>query len=54
MIDSMAAIRVTFFLECEDQLTELESGLVAMEEGTADTEMVNAVFRSVHSIKGGA
>jgi two-component system chemotaxis sensor kinase CheA len=53
-MDAMAAIRQTFFEECEEQLAELESGLIAMNEGTADRETVNAVFRAVHSIKGGA
>jgi two-component system chemotaxis sensor kinase CheA len=52
--DPMAAIRETFFQECEEQLAELESGLIAMDEGAADAETVNAVFRAVHSIKGGA
>ncbi len=54
MEDPLAAIRVTFFQECEEQLSELESGLIAMENGTADAETVNAVFRAVHSMKGGA
>ncbi len=53
-LDPMAAIRATFFVECEEQLGELESGLMAMESGAADAETVNAVFRAVHSIKGGA
>ena len=53
-MDSMAAIRDTFFQECEEQLGELETGLQAMEDGSADNETVNAVFRAVHSIKGGA
>jgi two-component system chemotaxis sensor kinase CheA len=50
----MAAIRDTFFIECEEQLAEVEAGLQAMENGEADQETVNAVFRAVHSIKGGA
>lgn len=54
MEDPLAAIRVTFFQECEEQLSELESGLIAMENGTAESETVNAVFRAVHSMKGGA
>ncbi|WP_298162236.1 chemotaxis protein CheA [Acidocella sp.] len=54
MEDPMAAIRETFFQECEEQLAELESGLIAMENGTAEAETVNAVFRAVHSMKGGA
>ncbi len=53
-MDSMAAIRQTFFQECEEQLSEMEIGLLAMDEGNADSETVNAVFRAVHSIKGGA
>jgi two-component system, chemotaxis family, sensor kinase CheA len=54
MEDPMAAIRETFFQECEEQLAELETGLIAMENGTAESETVNAVFRAVHSMKGGA
>jgi len=53
-MDPMAEIKATFFQECEEQLAELESGLLAMEGGDADTETVNAVFRAVHSVKGGA
>jgi two-component system chemotaxis sensor kinase CheA len=53
-MDTMAAIRQTFFQECEEQLSEMEMGLLAMDEGNADSETVNAVFRAVHSIKGGA
>ncbi len=53
-MDQMAAIRETFFQECEEQLAELEAGLILMESGTAEAETVNAVFRAVHSIKGGA
>ena len=53
-MDPMAAIRETFFQDCEEQLAELEAGLILMESGTAEAETVNAVFRAVHSIKGGA
>lgn len=53
-MDPMAAIKQTFFQECEEQLVELESGLLRIEEGDHDLETVNAVFRAVHSIKGGA
>jgi two-component system chemotaxis sensor kinase CheA len=53
-VDSLEAIKVTFFQECEEQLSELESGLLAMEGGDRDPETVNAVFRAVHSVKGGA
>ena len=53
-MDSLAAIKVTFFQECDEQLAELETGLLAMEGGDRDSETVNAVFRAVHSVKGGA
>ena len=50
----MATIKQTFFQECEEQLGELETGLIAIQDGDSDPETVNAVFRAVHSIKGGA
>ncbi len=50
----MNEIKEIFFQECEEQLTELETGLLAMNDGDDDPETVNAVFRAVHSIKGGA
>ena len=53
-MDAMAEIRATFFEECTEQLGELEIGLLAMENGEADSDTVNAVFRAVHSVKGGA
>lgn len=53
-MDPMAAIKQTFFQECEEQLAELETGLLAIDDGDTDAEIVNAVFRAVHSIKGGA
>ena len=53
-MDPLAAIKVTFFQECEEQLAELESGLLAMEAGDTDPETINAVFRAAHTIKGGA
>jgi two-component system, chemotaxis family, sensor kinase CheA len=53
-VDQLEAIKATFFQECEEQLAELESGLLALKDGSGDAETVNAVFRAVHSIKGGA
>ncbi len=46
-MDPMDAIKVTFFQECDEQLGELEAGLMALEEGAGDRETVN-------SVKGGA
>ncbi|MEO1014227.1 MAG: chemotaxis protein CheA [Pseudomonadota bacterium] len=53
-MDQMEEIRETFFLECEELLEAMEAGLLSMNSGEADAETVNAVFRAVHSIKGGA
>lgn len=53
-MDPMAEIRETFFIECEELLEAMEADLLLMSEGNADSETVNAVFRAVHSIKGGA
>jgi len=50
----MDALRQIFFQECEEQLSELEAGLLEIEGGSTDMEIVNAVFRAVHSVKGGA
>jgi two-component system chemotaxis sensor kinase CheA len=50
----MDSLRQVFFQECEEQLSELESGLLEIEGGASDPEIVNAIFRAVHSIKGGA
>ena len=43
-----------FFVECEELLEAVANGLRAMEDGTHEIETVHAVFRAVHSIKGGA
>lgn len=53
-MDHLESIKQTFFQECEEQLAELESGLLSIEDGNHHPEIINAVFRAVHSIKGGA
>jgi two-component system chemotaxis sensor kinase CheA len=47
-------IQQIFFVECEEALEAAETGLAACREGTHDGETINAIFRGVHSIKGGA
>jgi two-component system chemotaxis sensor kinase CheA len=51
-MDPMESIRQVYFQECDELLVAMEEGLSAMECGEADSEMINAVFRAVHSIKG--
>jgi len=53
-VDPFEAIKVVFFQECDELLGDLEVGLLAIESGAGDDETVNAVFRAVHSVKGGA
>lgn len=52
--EALASIRQTFFEECADHLSEFEAGLIALDAGERDPDIVNAVFRAAHSIKGGA
>ena len=51
-------IRQTFFQECDELLEALDDGLNEIDDGISDDtfsiDTINAVFRAVHSIKGGA
>ncbi|MBR3192434.1 Hpt domain-containing protein, partial [Bosea sp. (in: a-proteobacteria)] len=53
-MDPLAELKQTFFQECEELLGALEQKLQALDEGSTDSEDVNAAFRAIHSIKGGA
>lgn len=53
-MDPLAELKQTFFQECEELLGALELRLQALDEGSTDPEDVNAAFRAIHSIKGGA
>lgn len=46
--------KATYFDECSELLTELEEQFIAIEQGERGAERLNAVFRAIHSIKGGA
>jgi two-component system chemotaxis sensor kinase CheA len=52
--DVLAPMRVQFLQECAEHLSELEAGLLALQDGDHDPERLNTIFRAVHSIKGGA
>ena len=47
-------IQGIFFAECDESLQAAENGLAACQAGQQDSETINAIFRAVHSIKGGA
>ena len=42
----------TFFEEVTEHLSVLESGLLTLEQNPNDVEVLNRIFRSVHTIKG--
>ncbi|HEV7276030.1 MAG TPA: chemotaxis protein CheA [Devosiaceae bacterium] len=45
--------KATYFDECSELLTELEEQFAAIEAGDRSSDRLNAVFRAIHSIKGG-
>jgi two-component system chemotaxis sensor kinase CheA len=51
---SLDQLKHTFFDECDEALQQIETGLTEIGEGGHNDETVNAVFRGVHSVKGGA
>jgi two-component system chemotaxis sensor kinase CheA len=50
----LTQFRQTFLQESADHIATMESGLLALRTSPEDAETLNAVFRSAHSIKGGA
>lgn len=54
MSDDLQDIQAIFFEECAEGLVAAEAGLSRMAAGQADAETIAAVFRAVHSIKGGS
>src|ERR1700709_1294492 len=45
--------KATYFDECSELLTELEEQFALIEAGERTPDRLNAVFRAIHSIKGG-
>ncbi|MFN7919772.1 MAG: chemotaxis protein CheA [Bryobacteraceae bacterium] len=50
----LSRFQETFFQETAEHLTHLEAGLLALEDKPGDPELLNAIFRAAHSVKGGA
>ena len=42
----------TFILECRELLEDMEAALLAVEQADEKDELVNAIFRAAHTIKG--
>jgi two-component system chemotaxis sensor kinase CheA len=53
-VDELEQLRQTYFQDCDELLGELESALMALDNGRADADTLNDAFRAIHSIKGGA
>ncbi len=44
----------TFVVECRELLEQMEEALLALEQASEDPEIINAIFRAAHTIKGSA
>src|SRR5579862_730809 len=51
---SLDKFKNTYFEECAELLDALNSHLTSIEEERTDGDTLHAIFRAVHSIKGGA
>lgn len=51
---SLDDLKKTFFDECDEAMQQIELGLTDIRSGQSTDETINAVFRGVHSVKGGA
>ena len=54
MTIDMSQFYQVFFDEADELLAEMEKLLLALDVSAPDSEDLNAIFRSAHSIKGGA
>lgn len=53
-MSNMDEFKQVFFTECAELLTDMEARLLNLTEGSQDKDLLNAIFRCAHSIKGGA
>jgi two-component system chemotaxis sensor kinase CheA len=52
-MSEMDQFKETYFTECYELLEDMEERLMGLEDGGADIDQLNAIFRCAHSIKGG-
>jgi two-component system chemotaxis sensor kinase CheA len=50
----LSQFRQTFVQESADHIASMETGLLQLRAAPDDVELLNSIFRSAHSIKGGA
>lgn len=53
MVVDITQFHAVFFEESFEGLQIMEAGLLNLEPGAPDSELINAIFRAAHSIKGG-
>ena len=53
ILSDLDDFKATYFDECSELLLELEEQFAAIEDGDHSSDRLNAVFRAIHSIKGG-
>ena len=54
IVDDHAQIVEAFVTETDETITNLEELLLRLEESPDDDELLNAIFRGAHTIKGNA
>jgi two-component system, chemotaxis family, sensor kinase CheA len=50
----MQRFHATFFEESREGLEAMEAGLLSLEQGSRESDLINSIFRAAHSIKGGS
>jgi two-component system chemotaxis sensor kinase CheA len=50
----LSQFRQVFLQESADHVTQMESNMLSLQSAPDDVELLNSIFRSAHSIKGGA
>jgi two-component system chemotaxis sensor kinase CheA len=50
----LSQFKQAFLQESADHIVSMEAGLLTLRSAPADVELLNSIFRSAHSIKGGA
>jgi two-component system chemotaxis sensor kinase CheA len=50
----LSQFRETFLQESADHIASMETGLLQLRTAPGDVELLNSIFRSAHSIKGGS
>jgi two-component system chemotaxis sensor kinase CheA len=50
----LSQFRQTYLLESAEHIASMETGLLQLRSTPADIELLNSIFRSAHTVKGGA